>query len=60
MIVVDFDGRSTPSSWYEIWESVNAIAYMCVRPHGKGGKATGIGMYNNDLMYSLALLTYVL
>lgn len=41
---IDSDGRSSESSWYEIWESVNAMAYMCVTPAEKnGGRATKIG-----------------
>lgn len=58
MIVVDFDGRSATSSWYEIWEAVNAIAYMCVRTQKKGGRANGIGRYNSGMMRSIAVLTY--
>ena len=27
-IVVDSDGRSATTSWYEIWEAVNSIAYV--------------------------------
>ncbi len=58
IIVVDFDGRSASSSWYEIWEAVNAIAYMCVRPQKKGGRASGIGKYNSGIMHGIASLTY--
>jgi hypothetical protein len=42
MVRIDADGPSS-TSWYEVWEAVNAISYMCVRSKGKGGKATKIG-----------------
>ena len=34
---------SSVSTWYELWEAVNAISYMCVRQKEKGGKATRAG-----------------
>lgn len=40
-------GKSTSTSWYEIWEAASALAAMCVRAHEKGGKAFGIGDYNS-------------
>lgn len=43
VLKVECDGRSSTSSWYEIWEAVNAVAYMCARSLHKGGKATRIG-----------------
>ena len=36
-------GKSTSTSWYEIWEAASALTAMCVRAHEKGGKAFGIG-----------------
>lgn len=42
MVIIEADGLSS-TSWYEVWEAVNAISYMCVRAKGMGGKATKIG-----------------
>ena len=45
VVKIDSDGRTAISSWYEIWEAVNAVAYMCITPAAKsGGRATKIGM----------------
>ncbi|KAL2040475.1 hypothetical protein N7G274_006918 [Stereocaulon virgatum] len=38
---------SSVSSWYELWEAVNSISYMCVRQKVKGGKATRVGSLGN-------------
>lgn len=44
VLKVDSDGRTATSSWYEIWEAVNAIAYMCVTPNARTtGRAMKIG-----------------
>lgn len=45
MIEVKITGRSTSATWYEIWEAVCAVAAMCVRAKGKGGKGFGMGEY---------------
>ena len=42
-MVLDIRGKATSISWYEIWEAVLAVASMCVRALGKGGKAINIG-----------------
>jgi len=42
MVRIEADAPSS-TSWYEVWEAVNAISYMCVRSKGKGGKANKIG-----------------
>lgn len=47
VVVLESDGRSATSSWYEIWEAVNSIAYMCVRSREKLGGATKIGSLGN-------------
>ena len=44
IVRIDSDGRTATSSWYEIWEAVNAVAYMCSTPAARhGGKAAKIG-----------------
>ena len=43
VVLVDSDGFNSISSWYEIWEAVNTIAYSCVRAKNKGGRFTQIG-----------------
>lgn len=47
MVIIEADDRSS-TSWYEVWEAVNAIAYMCVRAKERGGKATRIGKQKID------------
>ncbi|CAD6589690.1 MAG: hypothetical protein ASARMPRED_004173 [Alectoria sarmentosa] len=44
---IDIDGPATITSWYEIWEAVTAVANMCTRQKGKGGKAKGLGLGKN-------------
>ncbi|KAL2055746.1 hypothetical protein ABVK25_003990 [Lepraria finkii] len=44
---IDIVGRPTMVAWYEIWEAILAIASLCVRGKGKGGKATGLGLSRN-------------
>ncbi len=41
--LVEISGKSTSATWYEIWEAMAALSAMCVRVHGKGGKAFGLG-----------------
>ena len=43
--VVGMTGKSTSASWYEIWEAMTALTAMCVRAHGKGGRAFGMGEF---------------
>ena len=43
-VTIDIEGPATATSWYEIWEAVNAIASMCTREKNKGGKAKGLGI----------------
>ncbi|KAL9069082.1 MAG: hypothetical protein Q9161_005729 [Pseudevernia consocians] len=44
---IDIEGAATISSWYELWEAVTAIASMCTRQKGKGGKAKELGLGRN-------------
>ena len=46
-------GKSTSTTWYEIWEAATALAAVCVRAHEKGGKAYGLGDYT--LLCKLAI-----
>ena len=39
---------STYTSWYEIWAATVAMASMCTRWKGKGGKARGLGKFFPD------------
>ena len=48
---VDISGKSTSASWYEIWEAMSALTSMCVRAHGKGGKAFGLGKYPHKVCF---------
>ena len=43
MIRVGIQGKSTTSSWYEVWEAVTALVAICVRAE-KGGKVYRIGL----------------
>lgn len=45
-VLVDIKGKSTSVAWYEIWEAVIAVATMCVRAAGKGGKYHGLGKWS--------------
>ncbi|KAL8731338.1 MAG: hypothetical protein Q9181_004335 [Wetmoreana brouardii] len=48
VVKIDIDVRADSATWYEIWEAVNAVAYMCGRPEQRrGGKATKIGTLGN-------------
>lgn len=46
MVKLDIAGQPTGLSWYEVWEAVVALGATCVRGRQKGGKATGLGLYN--------------
>lgn len=52
MIKVYSDGRVAQATWYEIWEAVNAVAYMCINQR-KEGRATRIGKYNDGVVKSI-------
>ncbi|KAL9606496.1 MAG: hypothetical protein Q9179_000361 [Wetmoreana sp. 5 TL-2023] len=44
VVKINIDGRADSASWYDIWEALNAIAYMCGKSEPqRGGKATKIG-----------------
>ena len=44
MVRVDSNTQVTSlATWYDIWEAVNAISYMCVRQKDKGGTASKVG-----------------
>ena len=45
LVRIDLVGEATVASWYEIWEAVTAIAAMCTRHKGKGGRARGLGKF---------------
>ena len=47
---IDMWGSATRVAWYEIWEAVLAIATVCVRAAGKGGKAFRLGQYHRMLL----------
>ncbi|KAL6718482.1 hypothetical protein ACLMJK_004573 [Lecanora helva] len=47
LLIDSTDDRKAVSSWYEIWEAVNTIAYTCVKSRDKGGKVTQIGSLKN-------------
>ena len=34
---------TSTSSWYDIWQGINAVAYMCLKQTHVGGKAFKIG-----------------
>ena len=55
MVQIGISGKPTSLAWYEVWEAVMAVFTMCVRNHGKGGKAFGLGQYlgQNELRYAL-------
>lgn len=44
---IDIEGPATLATWYELWEAVTAVASMCVRQKGKGGKAKNLGIGKN-------------
>ena len=45
-VLIDIpEGKTTLSSWYEVWEAVSAVASMCVRGKRKGGRSRGIGTH---------------
>ena len=51
-------GKPDKSSYYDIWQGVNAAFSVCIR-HGKFGGVKGIGMlcYKNQLKINLDTLT---
>lgn len=48
MIQIGIAGKSTTSSWYEIWEAMVAVVTICVR-NDKAGKAKSIGEHHTHI-----------
>ena len=44
MVKIDSTTLATSTStWYDIWQAVNSVAYMCIKQTNFGGKAFKIG-----------------
>ena len=48
------------SSWYEIWEGINSIAYMCVRQTRLGGQASKLGKQQACKAYTIEARNLIL
>ena len=48
------------SSWYEIWEGINSISYMCVRQTQLGGQASKIGKRQAYKAYKIGARSLIL
>ena len=46
---VDMAGEPTIGTWYQIWEAMVALASICMRGKDRGGKATGLGQYFQNI-----------
>ena len=48
------------SSWYEIWEGINSISYMCVRQTRLGGQASKLGKRQGCKAYTIEARSLIL